>query len=56
VKLRKAKEFVHAHPAVDAVWMDWLSVPQSYGGPPHTEDEEDYVTSTLHNINMLYLG
>merc|ERR1719284_1255233 len=56
VKLLKAQEFVHAHPAVDAVWMDWLSVPQSHGGPPRTKDEEDYFTSTLYNINMLYLG
>ena len=56
VKLLKAQEFVHAQPAVDAVWMDWLSVPQSHGGPPRTEDEEDYFTSTLYNINMLYLG
>ena len=56
VKLLKAQEFVHARPAVDAVWMDWLSVPQSHGGPPRTEDEEDYFTSTLYNINMLYLG
>ena len=56
VKLLKAQEFVHAHPAVDAVWMDWLSVPQSHGGPPRTKDEADYFTSTLYNINMLYLG
>ena len=36
--------------------MDWLSVPQAHGGPPRTEDEEDYFTSTLYNINMLYFG
>ena len=55
VKLLKAQEFVRAQPAADAVWMDWLSVPQSHGGPPRTDDEEDYFTSTLYN-NMLYLG
>ena len=26
------------------------------GGPPRTKDEADYFTSTLYNINMLYLG
>merc|ERR1719284_1315142 len=56
VKLLKAREFVHAHPAVDAVWMDWLCVPQSHGGPPRTADEDAYFSSTLYNINMLYLG
>ena len=56
VKLLKAQEFVHAHPAVDAVWMDWLCVPQSHGGPPRTADEDAYFSATLYNINMLYLG
>ena len=55
-KLLKAQQFVHAHPAVDAVWMDWLCVPQSHGGPPRTADEDAYFSATLHNINMLYLG
>ena len=42
VKLLMAQEFVHAHPAVDAVWMDWLCVPQSHGGPPRTAEEDAY--------------
>ena len=56
VKLLKAQQFVHAQTAVDAVWMDWLCVPQSHGGPPRTADEDAYFSATLYNINMLYFG
>ena len=49
VKLLKAQEFVHVQPAVDAVWMDWLSVPQSHGGPPRSPPP-------CTTFNMLYLG
>ena len=56
VKLLKAQYFVESNPEVDTVWMDWLCVPQSHGGPPRTEEEDKYFSGTLCNINMLYLG
>ena len=55
-KLAKVQAFVDGHPEVDSVWLDWLCVPQSHGGPPRNAEEERYFSGTLHNISMLFLG
>mmetsp|Transcript_129509 Transcript_129509/g.360801 ORF Transcript_129509/g.360801 Transcript_129509/m.360801 type:complete len:770 (-) Transcript_129509:109-2418(-) len=56
IKLKKAKELLKQHSSWHLLWLDWLCLPQSAGGPERTDDEEKYFGETLYNINTLYLG